>query len=95
MRKSEEELIDQFGKIVEKMLKENDIKMLIELPAGSMTATVKSNVNTAAIDFYILLHALQAVMEQLCKEADVDPEKKPQMIDGMLQMVKDSMLEED
>ena len=35
--------IDSFGEIMDKFLKENDIKMLIEMPKGTLKAEVRNN----------------------------------------------------
>lgn len=57
--------IDSFCEIMDKILKDNDIAMLIKMPKGTLEAEVKSNCEMpgSIIDLYILLNALPSVFE--------------------------------
>lgn len=91
-----ENLIDIFAQAVDEMLVENEIRMIIKLPKGSMDPEIKSTFSQVGpvIEFYILLHALKKVVSDLMSMDMIDPDKEEDMIDGMLQMVKDAIFEE-
>ena len=88
------DLIDKFGEVIDKALTDSDVWLKIKMPSGTMEPAITSCFgNIAVMDFYIMLHALRKTMEQVMIQADVDPEKKEQMIDGMLEMVKNNLME--
>lgn len=91
-----DDIIDIFGQAVDEMLVENEIRMIIKLPKGSMDPEIKSTFSQVGpvMDFYILLHALKKVVSDLMSMDMIDPDKEEDMIDGMLQMVKDEILSE-
>lgn len=89
------DLIDKFGKIVDEYLKENEIKMVIEMPKDSMEAKVFSNMNSSVFDLYILLYGLTAVIENLIiNEGILDGAKTEQMLDEIMKIVKHDILED-
>ena len=58
--------IDSFGEIMDKFLKENDIKMLIEMPKGTLKAEVRNNCEMpGVVDLYILLNVENELIERL------------------------------
>lgn len=91
-----ENLIDIFAQAVDEMLVENEIRMIIKLPKGSMDPEIESTFSRTGpvLDFYILLHALKKVVSDFLDMDMIDPDKEEDMIDGMLQMVKDAIFEE-
>ena len=91
-----ENLIDIFAQAVDEMLVENEIRMIIKLPKGSMDPEIKSTLSQVGpeMEFYILLHALKKVASDLMSMDMIVPVKEEDMIDAMLQMVKDAIFEE-
>lgn len=85
----------KFYKIIDKRIREDDVKILIELPEGSMVPVIKSVYGIPAIDLYIMLHALKKVMTDLIEQGLLDPDKKGDFLDGMLEMIKCEILEEE
>lgn len=91
-----DDLIDIFGQAIDEMLVENEVRMQITLPEGSMDPEIKSTFSKTGpvLDFYILLHALKKVVSDFLDMDIIDPDKEEDMIDGMLQMVKDAIFKE-
>lgn len=90
------DLIDEFGEMIDKALTDSDVWLKIKMPSGTMEPAITSCFgNIAVMDFYIMLHALRKTMEQAMIQADVDPDKKEQLIDGMLEMVKADLMDEE
>lgn len=91
-----DDLIDIFGQAIDEMLVENAVRMQITLPKGSIEPEIRSTFYKAGplLYFYILLHALKKVASDFLDMDIIDPDKKEDMIDGMLQMVKDAIFEE-
>ena len=91
----QEDMINKFGEIIDKQLKENEINMVITLPEGSMDAEIRSSYDGIEVmNFYILLHALKKVVGGVIEQANVDEDKLEDMLDGMFEMVKNGILEE-
>ena len=95
----EEKLIDKFGKIVDEMLLREHIKMLIELPEGTMEPRITSSfeqfgMDKTVMDFYILLNALRKNVSDMMGLEIVDPEKKEDMIHNLLDLVKQELIKE-
>lgn len=85
--------IEIFGEVMDEVIKRYNVAMLIDMPEGTMAPKLTDNVHLGpVIQFYILLHALAAVFKQMCEFVDVDPEKKEDLVDGLLAMVKDEVL---
>ncbi len=90
------DLIDEFGKVIDKVLEESDVKMMVRLPEGSMEATVLSPFTQEygpVLDFYILLHGLEAVVTDMMNMGVIDPGKEEDMIDSILELVKMDILQ--
>lgn len=90
---NDEKLIDMFGEAIDKILEANEVKLLMTLPKGSMDAEIQSNLTDPTLEFYIMLHGLAAGIININKVAPVDPDKKEEMIDGILEMVKKALME--
>ena len=88
--------IDTFGEIMDKFIEDNPIQMLIEMPEGTIEPEIADNVGMGSvIQFYILMHALEKVssgmiLRQL--KGMLDPTKIEDVIDGMLDLVKNSIM---
>lgn len=88
--------IDAFTQAIDDMIKEEDIKLLIELPKGKLEAEVQSSFGIAALDLYIMLHGFKAVIDQFYADGGLmDPEKKGDFLDGIFEMIKGEILEGD
>lgn len=90
------DIIDVFGESIDKILEENEVRLVITFPEGSMDPVIESTFPKAGptLDFYLMLHGLSKVVSNLMALGIVDPDKEEVMIDGMLQMVKDEILQE-
>lgn len=92
------DIIDKFGEMIDNLLEENEVKMLITLPEGTLEPEIRSTFTEPggpAIDFYILLLALEKVVADLTsQEGPLDPEKKEQMLDAILELVKKDIMED-
>ena len=84
--------IDEFGAIIDKLLKENEVGMQIILPKGSLDAEIEDNVNMGSvIRFYIFLHALKPIFKQMMAELG-DVTDIEGLADGLLDMMKGELL---
>lgn len=92
-------LLKMYGEMVDDILRADDVRLLIRLPEGTMEPEIQSSFKVndlqSILEFYIMLHGLKKVMQLVMSLDMVDPDKKELMIDGMLQMVKDELMEED
>lgn len=65
--------LDTFGEIMDKFIKDNEIKMLITLPEGSIDSVVDDNVGAGSVmQFYIVLNALPTICKQLKDDMGID-----------------------
>lgn len=87
--------LDKMGEIIDAFLVENEIKMLLTIPAGSREVHLQDNAgNVSTIQLYILLGAMEAALEQLAKDANVDQDTPgwKDLIHAMMQMVEDDLI---
>ena len=90
---SEELTIEKLGEIMDDFMKENEIKMLITLPKGSMEPKIQDNIGLGCVAwFYILLDALPTVFQTMFETLELDKDKKESLIDGMLELVKNELM---
>lgn len=90
------DFIDEFGKVIDKVLEESDVRMMVRLPKGTIYAEVRSPFTDTmgpVIDFYILLHGLEAVVTEMMNMGVIDPGKEEDMIDSILELVKMDILQ--
>lgn len=90
------DIFDKYGEMVDNLLEKNEVKMLIKLPEGTLEPEIRSTFTELCgpvIDFYILLRALEKVVTDLTSQQYLDPEKKEQMLDAILEMVKQDIME--
>lgn len=87
--------IDSFGEIMDKFLKENDIKMLIEMPKGTLKAEVRNNCEMpGVVDLYILLNALPSVFETVFDQIENDNKTNQRdIVHDMMKMVENELIE--
>lgn len=87
--------LDSFGEIIDNFLKENEIQMLLTLPAGSLDTQFKDNVGVGStVQFYILLKAIKPIVDDIQKTVGIDPKSHEweQCVDTLLKMVKEEVL---
>lgn len=90
------DFIDEFGKVIDKVLEESDVRMMVRLPKGTIYAEVRSPFTDTmgpVIDFYILLHGLEAVVTDMMNMGVIDPGKEEDTIDSILELVKMDILQ--
>lgn len=89
--------IDTFGEIMDKFMEDNPIQMFIEMPEGTIEPEITDNTQMGSvIQFYILLHALEKVTSEMILrqlKGMLDPAKTEDVIDGMLELVKSSVMD--
>lgn len=67
--------------------------MLITLPKGTLESEIRDNTNLGGtVWLYILLNAIRPIYKDISKSL-IDPEKNEDMIDAILQLVKDDLME--
>ena len=84
--------IDTFGKIMDDFIRDNEIKMLIELPKGTNEAVVTcTDVNT--VNFFVLLQAICPVFTSVIADMG-GPEKidAEGVLDGMWEIIRQDCL---
>lgn len=85
--------LDTFGEIIDGFLRDNHIQMIIDMPKGTLIPVLHENTGMGVVaHFYILLNALQVTFTELMDTGLIDPEKKEDMLDNMLDMVKQTIL---
>ena len=90
--------IEDFSKEIEKLLTANEIKMMVTFPEGGMEPIIKTNIpefDSAAIHFYLILHIAKKVFKELLKIDVVDASKKEDILEGLFEMLKAEILEEE
>ena len=90
--------LDTFGDIIDKFLKENEIRMLLTLPEGAQEVQVEDNCGLGPIvQFFIMLNSITAICESMKELLDIDgasPEWAD-CVDELLDMVREDILAED
>lgn len=90
------DLIEDFGKKMDEFLTEANVWLKIKMPSGTQEVEIESNLgDVATVDFYILLKAMEKTMRQVLLDASVNPDKKEAMIDGMIELVKADLMDEE
>ena len=88
--------IDDFSEVIEKMLRSNEVKMIVTFPAGTMEPDLRTNlVDSPAILFYLMLHAMKKVFKALINLGEVDETKKEDILDGLFEMLREEILKEE
>ena len=88
--------IEKFGKIVDDFLNDNHIQMIIEMKEGTRKAIIEDNTDMGSvIQFYILMHGMAQCMDRMMDDMEIEKEGKPEMIDGILEILKNELLSEE
>lgn len=85
--------LDTFGLIMDDFIRENDVQLIVTLPAGQEVPEVRDNIGAGPVmTFYLLLNCLGPVFHDLLTvlgTKDVDKEK---LADALLELVKADLL---
>lgn len=85
--------LETFGEIMDDFIRDNDVKMLIELPKGTEEATVTCT-DVSTIDFFVLLAAIRPVFVRVIGDMGgpeaIDAEG---VLDGMWEIIRGECLE--
>lgn len=85
--------IESFGAIIDNLLEENHIQMIIDLPEGTREASIKDNTRMGpVVQFYILLHGMSECLNKLMSEMNIDPNETENLIDGILEILKNEII---
>lgn len=90
--------LDKFWAAMDYLLKRNEIRMLIRLPAGSLKPVVRDSEGLGSdVHFYILLNSIGTVCKQMQKDMgiDKDSEEWANVVHALLKMVEAELLEKD
>ena len=88
--------LDTFGLIMDDFIRENDVQLIVKLPAGQEEPQIHDNIGAGPVmTFYLLLNCIGPVFHDLMAilgEKATDQEK---LADAMLELVKADMLNSD
>ena len=87
--------LDSFGEIMDKFILDNDISLLINMPAGTIEPEIQDNTGMGPVmQFYILLNALVAVVKNVTDLMGIEKDAREDLVDGLLCLVKKDIMEE-
>lgn len=83
--------IDDFGEIMDKLILENDVQFLVEMPAGTVEAEISTNMpGGGTVELYLLLAAIPTAVKHMAKlMGHMDAEK---LADGICGLVRDDLI---
>lgn len=88
--------IDEFGAKVDELLTEKEIHLNITFRRGSLDPEFESNYQASPIlNLYLLIRAMKKGLEDLLEFGNVDNERKENVIDALLKMVKNDIFDDD
>ena len=84
--------IDSFGAVMDDLLRDNHVQMLIDIPEGTLDATLEDNIHLGGVvQFYLLLHAIRSAVKSFADLlTDADAEK---MAEAMADLVRQDIQE--
>ena len=86
---------DSFGKIMDKFILDNDISLLINMPAGTIEPEIQDNTGMGPVmQFYILLNALVDIVKNVTDLMGIEKDAREDLVDGILDLVKKDIMEE-
>lgn len=82
--------LERFGKIMEQFLKENRVRIMIEMPEGTLDATVEDNIGAGStVKFYLMLNAISSVVKEMRSDMGLeDDEEWGSVVEGLLGLLK-------
>ena len=87
--------LNTFGEIIDKFLKDNDVNMLLTLPAGTLDVQVQDNLGLGCvIQFYILLNSIKPICNAMMQQMGIDKTSPEwtKTVDTFLGMIKNEMV---
>lgn len=83
--------LDSIGEIMDKFILDNDISLLINMPAGTIEPEIQDNTDMGHVmRLYILLNALVAVVKNVIR---IEKDAREDLVDGILDLVKKDLME--
>ena len=87
--------LDSFGEIMDKVILDNDISLLINMPAGTIEPEIQDNTGMGHVmQLYILLNALSRIVTETMDLMGSDKDAREDLVDGILDLVKKDIMEE-
>ena len=85
--------LDTFGLIVDDFIRENDVQMIVTLPAGQERPEVTDNIGAGPVmTFYLILNCLGPVFHDLLIVLGDKAVDKEKLADALLELVKAELL---
>lgn len=86
--------LDSFGEIMDKFILDNDISLLINMPAGTIEPEIQDNTGAGPVmQLYILLNALVAVVKNVTDLMGIEKDDREDLVDGIIDLVKKDIME--
>lgn len=86
---------DELCEEIDGFLFSNEIQICIKFPRGSLDPEMKSNItDSPIIYFYLFLYVMKKVFKDFLALKGINPERKEDIIDGLLEMLKEDILKE-
>ena len=86
--------LDSFGEIIDKFILDNDISLLINMPAGTIEPEIQGNTGMGTVmQFYIVLNALVAVVKNVTDLMGIEKDAREDLVDEILCLVKKDIME--
>lgn len=83
--------LDSIGEIMDKFILDNDISLLINMPAGTIEPEIQDNTDMGPVmRLYILLNALVAVVKNVIR---IEKDAREDLVDGIIDLVKKDIME--
>ena len=90
--------LNSFGEIIDQFLIDNEVNMLLTLPAGTLDVQVQDNVGAGCvIQFYILLNSIKSICNAMVQQMGIDKTSPEwtKTVDTFLGMIKNEMVGEE
>lgn len=85
--------LDTFGLIMDDFIRENDVQLIVTLPAGQDAPEIRDNIGAGPVmTFYLLLNCLGPVFHDLLTVLGDRAMDKEKLADTLLELVKADML---
>lgn len=86
--------LDSFGEIMDKFILDNDISLLINMPAGTIEPEIQDNTGMGPVmQFYIVLNALPRIVTETMDLMKIPDSEREHLVDEILKLVNDDILE--
>lgn len=87
--------MDSFGEIMDKFILDNDISLLINMPAGTIEPEIRDNTGAGPVmQLYILLNVLSRIVTETMDLMGIEKDAREDLVDGILDLVKRDIMEE-